>query len=76
MDADVAAIEEEVNALRKPLSATPAPAQAPRRMRLPAELPRTDIHHEPASDVPLRLRLEAHRGPVYAPAHAEKQPDC
>ncbi|CAB3743376.1 hypothetical protein LMG3441_05987 [Achromobacter kerstersii] len=46
---DAAAIEEEVNALREAISAKPAPPQAPRRMRLPTELPRTDIHHEPAS---------------------------
>lgn len=49
MDADMAAIEEEVNALREAIATKPAPSQAPRRMRLPAELPRTDIHHEPAS---------------------------
>ncbi|MDQ6211494.1 IS66 family transposase [Achromobacter insolitus] len=49
MDADMAAIEEEVNALREAISTKPAPSQAPRRMRLPPELPRTDIHHEPAS---------------------------
>ena len=49
MDADMAAIEAEVNALREAIATKPAPSQAPRRMRLPAELPRTDIHHEPAS---------------------------
>ena len=49
MDADMAAIEEEVNALREAIGAKPATPQVPRRMRLPAELPRTDIRHEPAS---------------------------
>lgn len=49
MDADMAVIEEEVNALREAISAKPAVPQVPRRMRLPAGLPRTDIHHEPVS---------------------------
>lgn len=49
MDADMAAIEEEVEALRQAISSKPTEAQAPRRMRLPPELPRTDIHHEPSS---------------------------
>ncbi len=49
MDADMAAIAEEVEALRQAISPKPAEPQAPRRMRLPPELPRTDIHHEPSS---------------------------
>lgn len=49
MDADMAAIEDEVNALRETIGPKPAQPQVPRRMKLPAELPRTDIHHEPAS---------------------------
>ncbi|SAI67017.1 ISPpu15%2C transposase Orf2 [Bordetella ansorpii] len=49
MDADMAAIEEEVEALSQAISPKPTEAQAPRRMRLPPELPRTDIHHEPSS---------------------------
>ena len=49
MDEDLAAIEEELAALRDAPAATPQQPQAPRRLRLPAELPRTDIHHEPAS---------------------------
>ncbi|OVZ63740.1 IS66 family transposase [Pigmentiphaga sp. NML030171] len=51
MDADMAAIEEEVNALRASIAPKPAEPQAPRRMRLPPELPRTDIHHEPVSTI-------------------------
>ncbi|ANN73093.1 IS66 family transposase [Bordetella bronchialis] len=49
MDADMAAIEEEVAALRTAITAKPQAPQVPRRMKLPPELPRTDIHHEPAS---------------------------
>ena len=49
MDADMAALEEEVEALRQAISPKPPEAQAPRRMRQPPELPRTDIHHEPSS---------------------------
>ncbi len=49
MDADMAAIEEKVNALREAIGAKPTTPQVPRRMRLPAELPRTDTRHGPAS---------------------------
>ncbi|MFV0283420.1 MAG: IS66 family transposase [Castellaniella sp.] len=49
MDEDLAAIEEELDALRDVPAATPQKPRAPRRLRLPAELPRVDIHHEPAS---------------------------
>src|SRR5690606_18979516 len=49
LDEDLAAIEQELTALRDlPAAQAPTP-QAPRRLRLPAQLPRTDIHHEPAS---------------------------
>ncbi|WP_423459494.1 IS66 family transposase [Ottowia sp. VDI28] len=48
MDADMAAIEEQVLALQASITARPV-TQAPRRMKLPPELPRTEIHHEPAS---------------------------
>lgn len=49
MNAAMTGMEEEVNALREAIAAKPAAPQAPRRMRLPPELLRTDIHHEPAS---------------------------
>ena len=44
MDEDLAAIEEELEALRD--APTPQPSRP--RLWLPAELPRVDIHHEPA----------------------------
>nr|WP_210249761.1 hypothetical protein [Brucella pituitosa] len=44
MDEDLAAIEEELEALRD----APAPQPSRPRLRLPAELPRVDIHHKPA----------------------------
>lgn len=51
MDADMAAIEEEVQALQGALALQqrPAPTPGPRRMKLPPHLPRTEIHHEPIS---------------------------
>lgn len=51
MDADMAAIEEEVLALQGTLTpqVLPAPPQSPRRMKLPPGLARTEIRHEPAS---------------------------
>ena len=49
IDADIAAIEEELNELA-PAAKTPAqPRQTPKRAALPAGLARVDIHHEPDS---------------------------
>ena len=49
MDADIAAIEQELQNLA-PTSKTQAkPRQQPKRAALPAGLPRVDIHHEPDS---------------------------
>ena len=46
LDTDIAAIEAELRALNPP--AAPAePRQQPRRAPLPAQFPRTVIHHEP-----------------------------
>lgn len=47
LDEDLAAVEQELEALRD----APAIKQpsTPRRLRLPVQLPRIDIHHEPAS---------------------------
>ena len=49
LDSDLAAVEHEIEQLRP----QPAPAatekQQPRRAPLPANLPRREIHHEPAS---------------------------
>jgi transposase len=56
LDADLAAIEAELNALREPPSDTPAasaspehPRSTPKRAALPADLPRTVVTHEPVS---------------------------
>lgn len=47
VDADIAAIELELELFRtKPQT---SPAQTPRRASLPAHLPRTSFHHEPDS---------------------------
>ena len=49
IDADIAAIEEELKELA-PTAKTPTqPRQQPKRAALPAGLPRVDIHHEPDS---------------------------
>ena len=49
IDADIAAIEEELKELA-PTAKTPTqPRQQPKRTALPAGLPRVDIHHEPDS---------------------------
>ncbi|MBU4609898.1 IS66 family transposase [Achromobacter sp. GG226] len=50
MDADMAAIEVEIEALRTPAAQPTVPSQ-PRRLRLPPELPRVQIRHEPANTV-------------------------
>jgi len=50
MDADMAAIEVQIDALRGS-APPPAAASQPRRLRLPPALPRVQIHHEPASTV-------------------------
>jgi transposase len=47
MDADLAAIEEELAELASPTPATEK--RQPKRAPLPPELPRTEIHHEPDS---------------------------
>jgi transposase len=46
VDADLAALEIELDALQSPASQRKPRAQ-PKRAPLPAHLPRTDIHHEP-----------------------------
>jgi transposase len=50
LDIDLAAVTAEMEqlALTHPIPAEPN-RQQPKRMRLPAELPRTEIHHEPDS---------------------------
>ena len=50
LDIDLAAVTAEIEqlALTHPTPAEPT-KQQPKRVRLPAELPRTDIHHEPDS---------------------------
>jgi transposase len=49
LDIDLAAVTAEIEQLvQHPISAEPG-RQQPRRVRLPAELPRTDVHHEPDS---------------------------
>ena len=49
MDADIAAIELELEQLAPAPPADAAPRQLPRRAALPPELPRVDQHHEPES---------------------------
>lgn len=48
MDTDLAAIGAELDLL-KPAVPVEAEKRHPRRMQIPANLPRTEIHHEPAS---------------------------
>ncbi|MBR7780476.1 IS66 family transposase zinc-finger binding domain-containing protein, partial [Undibacterium sp. BYS50W] len=49
LDVDLAAVTAEIEQLvQHPISAEPG-RQQPRRVRLLAELPRTDVHHEPDS---------------------------
>lgn len=48
LDADVAAIETELDELQQPVAEqAPARVRKPARQPLPPELPRTNIHHEP-----------------------------
>ena len=49
IDADIAAIELELQTLAPALPADAAPRQQPKRAALPPELPRIDQHHEPDS---------------------------
>jgi transposase len=49
IEADIAAIEQELHALAPPAKADTPPRQKPKRVALPAGLPRVDIHHEPDS---------------------------
>ena len=55
VEADLAAIEEELETLKSTASATAATdaseKKRPKRAPLPASLPRTEIHHEPESTV-------------------------
>lgn len=47
LDEDLATIEQELDALRETPVAKPQTQQGARRLRLPAALPRTDIHTMP-----------------------------
>jgi transposase len=49
IDADIAAIEEELKSLTPVTKTDPASRQKPKRAALPAGLARVDIHHEPDS---------------------------
>jgi transposase len=49
LDADIAAIEQELKALTPAAKTDTQPRQQPKRAALPAGLPRVDIHHEPDS---------------------------
>jgi len=49
IDADIAAIEEELKDLTPATKPQAAPRQQPKRAALPAGLPRVAIHHEPDS---------------------------
>ena len=49
IDADIAAIELELEQLAPVPPADAAPRQQPRRSALPPELPRVEMHHEPES---------------------------
>lgn len=49
IDADIAAIEEELKELSPAVKVQASPRQSPKRAALPAGLPRVDIHHEPDS---------------------------
>lgn len=48
IDEDIAAIEQELLQLQEPpVAPSPAARQQAKRQRLPEDLPRVDIHHEP-----------------------------
>ena len=49
IDADIAAIEQELQNLAPPDKAAKVPSQQPKRAALPPELPRVELHHEPDS---------------------------
>ena len=49
LDVDLAAVAAEIEQLALTNPAAEPTKQQPKRVRLPAELPRTDIHHEPDS---------------------------
>lgn len=49
IDGDLAAIELELQQLGSPAAAAAQPSSMPKRQALPAQLSRTDIHHEPSS---------------------------
>ena len=51
IDADIAAIEQELQDLAPPGKAAKEPRQQPKRAALPPELPRVDLHHEPDSTI-------------------------
>jgi len=54
IDADIAAIEQELQDLAPPDQAAKETRQAPKRAALPPELPRVELHHEPDSTTVLR----------------------
>ena len=49
VDADLQAVNDEIEELQSEDTAQPKAKQQPKRQVLPANLPRTDIHHEPDS---------------------------
>ena len=49
IDADIAAIEQELQNLAPPDKAAKEPRQQPKRAALPPELPRVELHYEPDS---------------------------
>ena len=49
IDADIAAIEQELQDLAPPANAAKEPRQQPKRAALPLDLPRVELHHEPDS---------------------------
>jgi transposase len=49
LDADLQAVNDEIEQLQSDDAAQPKTKQHPKRQMLPANLPRTDIHHEPDS---------------------------